>query len=85
MFRRWPRTDFQNRSGNDGCSFSPVASICRRPPSQTNWLNPLHEIVYDSKARVARYVQEAGVLMWSQRSLQQYWHLCSYIAGLPDA
>ena len=33
----------------------------------------------------ARYVQEAGVLTWAQRSLQQYWHLCSYIAGLPAA
>ncbi len=55
------------------------------PPSQTNWLNPWHEILHDWNARVARYVQEAGVLTWSQRSLQQYWHLCSYIAGLPDA
>ena len=24
-------------------------------------------------------------MTWSQRSLQQYWHLCSYIAGLPDS
>ena len=48
------------------------------PPSQTNWLNPWHEILHDWNARVARYVQEAGVLTWSQRSLQQYWHLCSY-------
>ena len=55
------------------------------PPSQTNWLNPWHEILHDWNARVARYVQEAGILTWSQRSLQQYWHLCSYIAGLPDA
>ena len=55
------------------------------PPSQTNWLNPWHEILHDWNARVARYVQEAGILTWSQRSLQQYWHLCSYTAGLPDA
>ena len=56
------------------------------PPSQTNWLNPWHEILHDWNARVARYVQETGtgVLTWSRRSLQQYWHLCSYIAGLPD-
>ena len=48
-------------------------------PSQTNlW----HEIFHDWNARVARYVQKAGVLKWSQRSLQQHWHLCS---GLPDA
>ena len=55
------------------------------PPGQTNWLNPWHEILHDWNARVARYVQEAGVLTWSQRSLQQYWHLCSYIAGLHDS
>ena len=55
------------------------------PPSQTNWLNPWHEILHDWNARVARYVQEAGNLTWSQRSLQQYWHLCSYVAGSPDA
>ena len=58
------------------------------PPSQTNWLNPWQEILHDWNARVARvarYIQEAGVLTWSQRNLQQYWHLCSYIAGLPDA
>ena len=85
MSRRWSQKDLQNRPGNDGCSFSPVASICRRPPSQTNWLNPWHEILHDWNAWVARYVQEAGVLTWSQRSLQQYWHLCSYIAGLPDS
>ena len=55
------------------------------PPSQTNLLNPWHEISHDWNARVARYVQEAGVLTWSQRSLQRYWHLCSYIVGLPNA
>ena len=44
------------------------------PPSQTNWLNPWHEILHDWNARVAKYVQEASVLMWSQRS-----------AGLPDS
>ena len=55
------------------------------PPGQTNWLNPWHEILHDWNARVARYVQEAGILTSSQRSLQQYWQLCSYIAGLPDA
>ena len=44
------------------------------PPSQTNWLNPWHEILHDWNAQVARYVQEAGVLTWSQRSLQ---HMCS--------
>ena len=54
------------------------------PPSQTNWLNPWHEILHDWNARVARYVQETGVLTRSRRSLQPYWHLCSYIAGLPD-
>ena len=54
------------------------------PPSQTNWLNPWHDILHDWNARVARYVQELAFLNWSQRSLQQYWHLCSYIAGLPD-
>ena len=41
------------------------------PPSQTNWLNPWHEILHGWNARVARYVQEARVLTWSQRSLQQ--------------
>ena len=55
------------------------------PPSQTNWLNPWHEILHDWNARVARSVEEAGILTWPHRSLQQYWHLCSYIAGLPDA
>ena len=37
------------------------------PPSQTNWLNPWHDILHDWNARVARCVQEAGVLTWSQR------------------
>ena len=41
------RKGSQNRSGNDGRSFSPVASISRRPPSQTNWRNPWHEILHD--------------------------------------
>ena len=54
------------------------------PPSQTNWLNPWHEILRDWNALVPRYVQEARVLTWSQRSLQKCWHLCSYIAGLLD-
>ena len=63
-----------------GCFDLPSA-----PPSQTNLLNPWQEILYDWNARVARYVQEVGVLTWSQRNLQQYWHLCSYIAGLPDS
>ena len=55
------------------------------PPSQTNWLNAWHEILHSWNARVARYVQEAGVFTWSLRSLQQYWQSCSYIAGLPHA
>ena len=38
-------------------------------PSQTNWLNAWHEILY---ARVEKYIQEASPLAWSQR-------------GLPDA
>ena len=43
MFRRWPQKDFQNRSGNDddGCSFSPVASICRRPPRRNKLAEPM--------------------------------------------
>ena len=45
------------------------------PPSHTNWLNPWHEILHNWNVRVTRYIQEAGVLTWSQRSLQQYWHL----------
>ena len=39
----------------------------------------------DWNARAPRYVQEACVLTWSQESLQQYWHLCSYIGSLRDA
>ena len=62
-----------------------ICFLYRNVGVQTNWLNPWHEILHDWNARVARYVQEAGILTWSQRSLQQYWHLCSYIAGLPDA
>lgn len=31
------------------------------------------------------YACTFGVLTWSQRSLQRYWHLCSYIVGLPNA
>ena len=54
-------------------------------PSQTKWLNPWHEILHDWNARVARSVEEACILPWSHRSLQQYWHLRSYIASLPDA
>ncbi len=54
-------------------------------PGQTNWLNPWHEFLYDWNARVAKYDHEARVLTWPPRNLQQYWHLCSYIAGLPDA
>ena len=65
--------------------FAGCFDLLLAPPSQTNWLNPWHEILHDWNARVARCIQEAGVLTWSQRSLQQYWHLCSYIAGLPDA
>ena len=64
--------------------FAGCLDLSSDPPSQTNWLNPWHEILHDWNARVARYVQDAGVLTWSQRSLQQYRHLCSYIAGLPD-
>ena len=56
-----------------------------RPSSQTNWLNPWHAILYDWHARTARYVQEAGVLTWSERNLQQYRHLCPHISGLPPA
>ena len=33
------------------------------PPSQTNWMNPWHEILHDWNARVARQVQEAGDLI----------------------
>ena len=45
------------------------------PPSQTNWLNPWHEILHDWNARVAGSVEEAGILTWLHRSLQQYWLL----------
>ena len=38
------------------------------PPPPNIW----HEILHDWNARVARYVQEAGVLTWSHRNLQQY-------------
>ena len=41
MFRRWPQKNLQNRSGNDGCSFSPVASICRRPPQSNKLAEPM--------------------------------------------
>lgn len=29
--------------------------------------------------------KSVAFLTWSQRSSQQFWHLCSYIAGLPGA
>ena len=49
----------ENRSGNDECSCSPVASICRRP-SPSNKLAEPPEIAPDWNARVAKYVQAAG-------------------------
>ena len=39
MFR--PQKNLQNRSGNDGCSFSPVASICRRPAQPNKLAEPM--------------------------------------------
>ena len=79
-----PQKNLQNSSGTMDVHFRRLLRCVVGPPSQTNWLNPWHEILHDWNARVARYVQDAGVLTWSQRSLQQYRHLCSYIAGLPD-
>ena len=41
MFRFWPQKNLQNRSGNDGCSFSSVASICRRLPQPNKLAEPM--------------------------------------------
>ena len=41
MSRRWPQKDLQSRSGNDRCSFSPVASFCRRPPKPNKLAEPM--------------------------------------------
>ena len=41
MSRRWPQKDLQSRSGNDRCSFSPVASFCRRPPKSNKLAEPM--------------------------------------------
>ena len=86
MPRRWPQKNLQNRSGNDSetmdVHFRRLLRSVVGPPSHTNWLNPWHEILHGWNALVARHVQEARVLTCSQPSLQQCWHLCSYIAGL---
>jgi len=52
--------------------FAGCFNLSLAPHSQTNWQNPWDEILHGWNARVAKYVQEAAVLTWSQRSLQKY-------------
>ena len=67
FFSCWPDNFFRKYLW-----FSPSCDILIiLPPITRNpWYELLHE--WNARVRVARYVQEAGVLTWSQRSLQQY-------------
>ena len=74
------QTSFQDKSAIKMCWFK----FFVLPLSVRERRKPLHEILHGWNARVAKYVHEAGVLTWSPRSFEQFWHLCSYMAGLPD-
>ena len=78
------RKIYTTRSRKLDIKFRKLVRTIRGPPGGLDGSAPWHDILHGWNARVLECVEQAGVKLWSQRCLEQYWKLATYIPNLPD-
>ena len=78
------RTIYQHDLNMLDVSFRRLTRQIVGPPGGLDWSQPIHNILHIWHERLHYVLDKTSIKPWSRITLQRYWQMAAYIAGLPS-